>query len=342
MGITQTQIAKLAGVSRATVDRVVNHRGHVKPDVEARIQRIIEENGYTPNPAGRQLVRTKRPMRIAYVLHTSHSRFLKELLMDAVAYSETLKTSSIDTDFFAESTLDIEKQVQVLSEIHKSGYDGVILMPANDKKITRIVDSMIEDGIPVVTYNADLPDSKRICYVGEETLKAGKAAAGLMGLLLRGGGDVLPLTGWNENLSGQMRIKGFSEEVKRTFRKINLLPLAQTRESDEVAYGIVKKALTENPKIKGIYLSSDGYTGVCRALSEIKTKERVRFVCHDYIKKNIENIKAGHIDFVIDQDSHTQATAPFDILKDYFLTGTVPKSEYMYTKIEYRNIYNLS
>ena len=57
MAVTQEQIAKLAGVSRGTVDRVLNHRGHVNPEVAERIQQISREMGYQPNRAGIQLVR---------------------------------------------------------------------------------------------------------------------------------------------------------------------------------------------------------------------------------------------------------------------------------------------
>ncbi len=50
MAVTLRKIAEIAGVSRGTVDRVINNRGHVNETVEARIRQIAEELGYEPNP----------------------------------------------------------------------------------------------------------------------------------------------------------------------------------------------------------------------------------------------------------------------------------------------------
>lgn len=342
MSITQAQIAKLAGVSRATVDRVINNRGSVNPEVEKRIKSIIKEHDYTPNPAGRLLVRSKRPMRIAYVLHTAQSAFIQELLTESIDYSERLlATSNISTDFFAENTLDVNKQLKVLKKVNNENYDGVILMPMEDERVVKEVNRIVDSGIPVVTFNGDLEDSKRLCYVGEESFSAGRAAAGLMGLLLGNKGKVLPITGWKNNVSGERRINGFTEEIKLRYPDIELLDVEQTKEDDMVAFSLVEKLLKENEDIKGIYLSANGHYGISNALRRVATKRKVFFVCHDYIRQNIELVKEGLIDFLIDQNSHLQATIPYDILKDYFLSEKLPDTDKILTNIEYRNIYNI-
>ena len=56
MGITSQKIAELAGVSRGTVDRALNHRGGVKPQVQRRIEELARQHGYSPNRAGKALV----------------------------------------------------------------------------------------------------------------------------------------------------------------------------------------------------------------------------------------------------------------------------------------------
>ena len=55
MPVTVKQIAELAGVSRGTVDRALNGRGHVRPEIEKKILAIAKEMGYTPNRAGKAL-----------------------------------------------------------------------------------------------------------------------------------------------------------------------------------------------------------------------------------------------------------------------------------------------
>ena len=52
MRVTLNQIAEAAGVSRGTVDRALNHRGRINPEVAERILRIAKEMGYRRNLAG--------------------------------------------------------------------------------------------------------------------------------------------------------------------------------------------------------------------------------------------------------------------------------------------------
>ena len=63
MAVTAQKIAELAGVSRGTVDRALHNRGRVNPEVAARIRKIADELGYTPNIVGQALVRSKQRVR---------------------------------------------------------------------------------------------------------------------------------------------------------------------------------------------------------------------------------------------------------------------------------------
>ena len=66
MSITITQIAKLAGVSRGTVDRVIHQRGRVAPEVEKRIRDIMDD--YHPNMLGRALAVSKTLLTIGMIM----------------------------------------------------------------------------------------------------------------------------------------------------------------------------------------------------------------------------------------------------------------------------------
>lgn len=64
MAITLQQIADLAGVSRGTVDRALNNRGRIKPEVEQRIKKIAKDVGYKPSRAGRALAMVKKILKL--------------------------------------------------------------------------------------------------------------------------------------------------------------------------------------------------------------------------------------------------------------------------------------
>ncbi len=71
MQITIKQIAELAGVSRGTVDRVLNDRGNVKGEIQERVTLIAKQLGYRPNKAGKNLAARKNPIKIGVVIFSS-------------------------------------------------------------------------------------------------------------------------------------------------------------------------------------------------------------------------------------------------------------------------------
>ena len=84
MGVTIRQIAEAAVVSRGTVDRALNNRGRIKPEVAEHIRQIAEEMGYKPNQLGRALSMSKNNIKIGVILQAAetpvsytHLHFLK-------------------------------------------------------------------------------------------------------------------------------------------------------------------------------------------------------------------------------------------------------------------------
>lgn len=68
---------------------------------------------------------------------------------------------------------------------------------------------------------------------------------------------------------------------------------------------------------------------------------KVHIICHDTTAVNVQNVRNGLIDFVIDQDAAAQAVRPLHALLDYILTGVRPAEEFMLTRIDIRNRYNI-
>ena len=81
MAVTIKQISELCGVSRGTVDRVLNNRGKVKPETEKKIRRMAEQLGYTPNMAGKALAARKREFVIGVALVSEGNAFFDEVLL---------------------------------------------------------------------------------------------------------------------------------------------------------------------------------------------------------------------------------------------------------------------
>ena len=192
-----------------------------------------------------------------------------------------------------------------------------------------------------MTFNTDLPESGRLCYVGPDNYAFGRASAGLMDLLLAGHGEVLLVAGQENNWSHQQRVDGFQAEAAANFPGLSLLPPQTCGDDQQLAHDIVCRAVQEHPSLRGVYVSVNGQLGACDALRELGLQGKVHLICHDLIPANAENVRRGLIDFLIDQDAALQGARPIELLMDYLLAGEKPETDRILACIDIRNRYNV-
>ncbi|MCQ5129300.1 LacI family DNA-binding transcriptional regulator [Butyricicoccus faecihominis] len=340
MAVTQAQIAQMAGVSRGTVDRTLNNRGRVDPEVAERIRRIANELGYRPNRAGSLLQRANRPVRLGVVIQSVETPFMALMLEEINKALPHMRELGAEVIVRANEFVDIDRQLISLDELEKEGVDGIALTPVEDMRICDRIDELAKK-MPVVTFNTDLPDSRRLCYVGQENYLSGRACAGLMNMLLGGKGKVLMIAGHPASQSHRRRIDGFRSEAISTYPGLSLLPLERSNDSRQKAYEIVKEVWARHPDLRGIFIAANGQVGVCDAMRELGLKGKVHMICYDLLPDTAEGLREGLIDLLIDQDAHAQGVRPLEILLENILTGARPPEEYMLTRIDIRNQYNI-
>lgn len=340
MAVTSAQIAALAGVSRGTVDRALNDRGRVNPEVAERIKKIAAELGYQPNPAGKALAMAKHPYRIGVVVQSCETAFMQLLLEGIEVAREKLEKQGAKVYVRQIEKVDAAKQLAVIEELVNLGIEGMAIAPVDDERICAAIDTLAEK-MPVVTFNTDMPDSNRMCFVGQDSTAGGCACAGLMDMMLDGQGKVLMITGYPSNRSHNQRCDGFAEEIRKEFPAMELLPLEKCYDNNDVCYEIVRDAFKVHPDIRGIYLSANGQVGACRALQDLGLARQVRLICYDLTPQNKANTQNGTIDFLIGQNADLQGERPSEILFEYLFTGKKPQEELLYTGIVIKTKYNL-
>ena len=229
MAVTAQKIAELAGVSRGTVDRALHNRGRVNPEVAARIRKIADELGYKRNIVGQALVRSKRGARIGVILQSIETPTMQIVQEGTRRAADELHASGCEVVLRLLRGLDDELLLESIEELASQGIQGLAISPNNTPELRQCINELDEQGIPVVTFNSDVPGSRRLCFVGQDCYRAGQTAACLMHQLLPDGSEVLPLTGHLNNSAHIHRLNGFLDTLRQeNLGGLRILPFRDT------------------------------------------------------------------------------------------------------------------
>lgn len=341
MAVTLQQIAEAAGVSRGTVDRALNNRGRIKPEVAENIKTIAREMGYQPNRAGRALAMSRHSITIGVIVQAADTPFMKKVLEGVEEAKEEIERLGAAVLVKKIKTVDAGQAVEAMKKMREAGCNGIALTPVEDESLRQIVDDYVEEGIPVVTFNSDLVYSGRLCFVGQDALQSGKVAAGLMAEILPKDAKVQVISGYPSNQSHKNRSQGFARELKSCREDAEILDIQYAYDDNKIAQKITEEMLKEYKDLKGIYLAASGAQGVCKVLKEKGLAGTVKVISNDLTIRNEQELKKGSISFLLGQNAHVQGYEPVMILFDKLFDGKEPEEEYAYTEIVIKTKYNL-
>lgn len=272
MAVTIQQIADVAGVSRGTVDRALNNRGRINPEVAQNIKQIADELGYVPKH--RENRKKKKQYKIGIVTQLAKSSFMLEInrgIQDAI---EELKDRGVQVIVREGLSVDEEEQLRLIRSLEKEGIDGLALMPVDCEGVREKINQLIEQkNIPVVTFNSDIVGTKRSCFVGMDNRKSGRTAAGLMGMMTRGTGKVLVITGFFTNHVNNTRVAGFIEELKESYPGLDLAGVQGSFDDTKEVEKIIVNTMLAVQGVNGILVVSGGQAGIGKAFESLKLSE---------------------------------------------------------------------
>lgn len=343
MPVTLQQIAEAAGVSRGTVDRALKDRGRVRPEVAEKIKNIAKEMGYQPSLAGRALVMAKRNLKIGIIMQSAQTPFMVQVYEGMKAAKQEVESLGGTVEIFRVDGVDAGRVMEIMQEMKEQEYSGIALSPSEDTMLKKMINQFSEEyGIPIITFNSDIEDTKRICFVGQNTIQSGRTAAGLMGEITGGKGEVAVISGHISNPALNNRIRGFQSEILESFPGIQLVGTKYSYDDEWVAAKIVEELLEQYPDLKGIYVTGTAVKGVCEALVKQEKEREIKVIGNDFLDENKKWVERGAINFLIGQDSYMQGYEPVMMLFHLLFDDEKPESVYRYAEIVIKNRYNCS
>ncbi|WP_434587651.1 LacI family DNA-binding transcriptional regulator [Streptomyces sp. A5-4] len=269
---TLEDVARAAGVSRATVSRVVNGIRNVDPEIQDAVRDAIERTGYTPNRAARSLV-TRRAETIALVVsgagddtESEQNTFASKVLTDPFfgrvvgGVVGFLRPRSMHPVLmFAESAA---ARDQVRAYLRQGSADGALIFSTHAEDPLPAL--LAAEGLPCVLFARPAVPAQ-VSYVDFAHQDGARMAAER--LLARGCRRVATITGPLNVPAAQDRLVGFRDATAR--HGLPYIPIAEGDFTVESGATAMVRLLTEHPDIDGVFAANDLMAqGVCQALRE--------------------------------------------------------------------------
>ena len=327
MRISQQAVADLAGVSRGTVDRVINNKPNVKPETRERVLAAVEKLGYSPNSNGRALALCKKQFTVTAVCPGPEVPFFSDVL----AGIEAAKNELGDFNFYVDYIFTYGKTSEsVIAEIDNASTQAVMIAAEDTPIIQKTVKKVTSRKIPVITFNSDISKCGRLCFVGQNLYKSGRIAASLMQNLLRGEkAKVIIVAGSQRFQAHKARIDGFIDALGEYAANIRIADVLETNDEYEKTYHALSDSLSGHSDIKGIYLASGHINGALEAILE--SGKKYAAVANDLSPAIEKALKDDIFDFTIYQNPFEQGYKPVMLLFDYLLKGIKPSQTIYYT-----------
>lgn len=333
---TIKEIAYLAGVSRGTVDRVLNNRGAVNPETAQKIRDIADAVNYVPNRLGKRLAIKKKQLKFGCVLFgsTSSNPYFEDVVSAINRKSLDLEDYGVEVELRFSSLQDPDDMLRQIDELVRLGANGLVLTPMDDPRLAEKIDILWQNGIPVVTIDSDLPASKRLAYVGSDSLASGRTAANLMALFTNGRAEIGVIIGSEQVKNHVDRVAGFNDYIAEKNLNMNVVDTVANHDDDIESYKNAAALLERHPQINALFLAAAGTAGACKALMDTGYAGKLAVISFDTIPYTRRMIREGIISATIGQQPEVQGRRALDILLDYLGMGLSPHKQCYYTRTE--------
>ncbi|MBS7545635.1 LacI family DNA-binding transcriptional regulator [Ancylobacter oerskovii] len=311
--ITLQDVAREAGVSLATADRVLNGRAGVREATADRVRDVVARLGYRPNAAAARLARGET-YRFCFVLPSGPNVFMRQLAEQVTNTAEWLSAHNayidlVRVDVFAPETLASTLEGLI------GRYDGVAVVALDHPRVRSAIDDLTAAGMVVVTLVSDVPSSHRRHYVGVDNIAAGRTAGTLIGRFAGGRtGSVGLIVGTPALRDHAERQFGFTQVLSGEYPALRVLPARESLDEDARTQAIAEQMLREVPDLVALYNVGAGNSGIAGALTSAGQAGEVVFIGHDLTDDTRRFLLRGVMDAVIHQDAGHQSRSAARVL----------------------------
>lgn len=320
---TIKDLAREAGVSSATVDRVLNSRSAVRRSTAERVLLTAERIGY--HAAGLLKLRYNDSLprrRVCFLMQRSSDPFylkLGEALVAACQYGGQIKLVP-ELRYMDEVSADyIVKQLESAGE-----FDAIALVTLDHKLTTEKIKSLHQRNIPVYCLLTDITTDAYGGYVGWDSRKVGRTAAWTLKNLCKKPGKIGILLGSHRYLGQQQAESAFVDFFREQGKEFTLLSSALNLDDDKLSAACVSDMLDRNPDLVGIYSAGGGTKGMIETLRSEAQERNLVVVCNELTEHSRAALRDGTVHLVIGTPIESIATQTVQQMQKTLVRGQNP------------------
>lgn len=315
---TIKDIAKMADVSKGTVDRVLHKRGKVSPAALIKVNEVLAVIDYEPNLIARNLKKNKI-YRISILLPDPKLDPYWQPCINGIEDAKIeFKAYNIALDTFFFNPESKKSFISTNELIVNTAPDAVLLAPLFHKETIEAIKIYDSLNIMVNTFNNQVEATSVTSFVGQDLFRSGRVAAKLLESISNN--DKIAIIHIDETLKNavhmQEKEKGFRNYFEeKGFDATNITTLKLKSPNVESAFSTY---ILENPNLSGVFVTTSKSYQIAKVLKEIAPR-KIGVVGYDLIDENITYLNDGIIDFMIHQNQKRQVYLGITSLVDHFL-----------------------
>jgi LacI family transcriptional regulator len=323
--VTAQDVAKAAGVSLATVDRVLNQRKGVSQGTIDKVHSAMQELSFVRDQAAADLARRKN-YRFTFIVPAGETAFFSDVRREIEAARLEAPKKRIDVRMIAVPPLNPEAIVAAIDEMGDEIGDGVAIVAIESQAVRDVINRLRSRGVHVVTFISDVPNSARERFIGIDNVAAGRVAASLLKRFVSAPkGDVAVVAGSGILRDHVERRMGFEQVMRSECPHLNVLPWIEGEELAGVVDEKLSKLLAQNRNIVGLYSLGGGTRGVIEAVKVAQPD--IRVVTTELSEHTRNALMSGVIDAVLVQDPSHEVRSAIRVLKALAENAAINESQ---------------
>ena len=311
---TTKDLAKAAGVSLATVDRVLNSRAGVRKKTIDAVNDAIESIGFERNHIAATLAR-QRGYRFGFVLPQVGDEFLDEILTQIDQCDKTSRAQMVEVKALRIDEQDPHAAARALGALDPSEFDGIAIMAPETPQIRDAIHRLRERGIQVVPFIADQVEGNDDSFVGIDNRAAGATAGRLIGRFSgQRAGTIAVITETIQARDSIERRLGFDGVINKDFPDLRVLPSLETHADPARTVRIIETIHAAHKDLIGIYLMGSEARSALEAIALVDAPRCIT-VAHEKTPSTVKALIGQQLDAVVNQDPGHLVRSAVRILK---------------------------